>query len=138
MTSFIEKKMEIKLEELYPVDISCGKYITYVLCKNDDRLFMVGIFSNEFSSISEITFLDDDDYNGHYNLVNFKKRIFIKQKIDFDLVNGPMAYHLTRSDHYCFKEEDFLTVTDKIRVGKECKINEEFLVLLKMLETEKN
>ena len=49
MTSFIEKKMEIKLEELYPVDISCGKYITYVLCKNDDRLFMVGIFSNEFS-----------------------------------------------------------------------------------------
>ena len=49
-----------------------------------------------------------------------------------------MAYHLTRSSHYCFKEEDFLTVADKVKVGKECKINEEFLVLLKMLETEKN
>ena len=40
--------------------------------------------------------------------------------------------------YYCFKEEDFLTVTDKVKVGEECKINEEFLVLLKMLETEKN
>ena len=40
--------------------------------------------------------------------------------------------------YYCFKEEDFLTATDKVKVGKECKINEEFLVLLKMLETEKN
>ena len=99
--------MKIKLEELYPVDISRGKYITYVLCKSDDRFFMIRIFSNEFSSISEITFLDDDDYAGHYNLVNFEKRIFIKQKIDFDLVNGAMAYHLTRSGHYCFKEEDF-------------------------------
>ena len=130
--------MEIKLEELYPVDISCGKYITYVLCKNDDRLFMVGIFSNEFSSISEITFLDDDDYNGHYNLVNFEKRIFIKQKIDFDLFIGSLSYHLTRSGHYCFKEEDFLTVTDKIRVGKEWKINEVFLVLFNILEFENN